>query len=77
MKHGVARDAFEAMRALVLGDEEPRHLPLHKRGRTRFRALCGGCLHARGDSRRVAEDFAGRIDADRAALKADPCGERR
>ena len=62
------------MRALVLGDEEARDLPLHRRSHkngSRF----GEGLDARGDVRRLAEHLAGRVDQDRAGVEADARGE--
>ena len=58
------------MRAAVLGDEQPGDLALHARG-DEHRPRLGRRLDPRGDIGRVAEHFAGRVDHDRPAFKAD------
>ena len=68
------RHALELMRALVLGDEKPGGLALHARG-DEHRPGSAARLHPRGDVRRFAEHFAGRIDHDGPALEADAGGE--
>ena len=68
------RNAPERVRALVLGDEEARDLPLHGRSDengSRF----GEGLDARGDVRRLAEDLACRVDHDGTGVEADARGE--
>ena len=70
------RNAPERVRALVLGDEEARDLPLHGRSDdngSRF----GEGLDARGDVRRLAEDLAYRVDHDGTGVEADARGELR
>ena len=62
--------ALEFVRALLLGDKEPSHLPLDVQG-DEHRPRLGGRLHARSDIRRVAEHFAGRLHDDRAGLDPD------
>ena len=64
------RHALEFVRALLLDDEEPRHLSLHVQG-DEDRAGLGRSLHPRGDVRRVAEHFAAGFYDDRPGLKAD------
>jgi hypothetical protein len=50
--------------ALVLGDEQPRDLPLHVRGHE-HRPRLGQALNARGDIGSFAEHFARRLDRHR------------
>ena len=60
----------------VLGDEQPGDLALHGCGgddRTRI----GDALRTRGDVRRFAEHFAGRVHHHRAGIEADAGGELR
>ena len=64
------RHALELMRALVLGNEQPGDLPLHRRSDQHGSRL-GRRLDARGDIRRLAEHFACRIDDDGAAFESD------
>ena len=75
-KSGRLGDALEFVRAFLLGDEEPGHLALHASG-DQDRAWLGSSLDPRGDVRRVAEHFAGRVHHDRAALDADAGGKLR
>ena len=62
--------AFEFARALLFGDEKPRGLALHVQG-DEDRAWLGGGLDPRGDIRRVAKNFAGRLHYDRPGLDSD------
>ena len=63
-------DALELARARILGDKKPGGLALDVR-RDEHRARLGGRLDARGDVRRVAKNFAVRLDDDRAGLDPD------
>jgi hypothetical protein len=49
--------AFQLMLALVLGDEQPRDLPVHAERDPYFSGR-GGALHARGDVGRIAVHLA-------------------
>jgi hypothetical protein len=64
------RNALEFACALILGHEKPRDLPLHVRGHD-HRARLGQDLDARGNIRRVAENFAVRLHDDRPGLDPD------
>ena len=64
------------MGAEVLCDKQPRGLPLHGRC-DEDGARLGRALDARGDIRRVAEHFAGRVDHHRPGIKADAGDELR
>ena len=57
--------------AAVLRDKQPGGLPLDG-GCDEDRARLGGALDPRGDIRRVAEHFAGRVDYHLPGIKADP-----
>ena len=69
-----SRDALQLMRALVLNDEQPGDLPLDGRGDQNCSRLRGR-LNSRGNVGRFPEHFAGGVDDDRAALKADASGK--
>ena len=69
-------DALQVVRALLLDDEEPGHLPLHA-SRDQDRPWLSGGLDARRDVRRVAEHLAGGVHHDRAGLEADAGGQLR
>ena len=70
------RHALERMRALVLGDEEARDLPLHGGGDEDLSRF-GEALGARGDVRRFAEHFARGVDHDQPRIETDAGCERR
>jgi hypothetical protein len=64
------RDASEFSRSFLFRDEESGDLTLDAHC-DEHRAWLGGGLNARGDVRRVAEHFAGRLHDDRPRLDAD------
>ena len=64
------RYALELMRAPVLRNEKPGHLPLNRRS-DQHGARLGHRLNTRGDIGRLAEHFARRVDDYGAAFKAD------
>ena len=66
--------AFQFMRALVLGDEQPGDLPVHAQRDPYFSGR-GGALHPRGDVGRLAVDLADGIDHDPPAVEPDAGGE--
>ena len=61
---------------MVFDEEQARDLMLH-RGGDKHRSWLGGALDAGGNVGCVAEDFASRVDYDRAAFEADTGGEGR
>ena len=70
------RYPFELVGAELLGDKQPGDLPLHVRG-DEDGARFGRALHARGDIRRLAEHFAGRVHHHRPGFQADAGDELR
>jgi hypothetical protein len=70
------RHTLEFVRALVLRDEQPSDLPLH-RGGDEHRAGLGRGLHARRDIGRFAEHFARSVDHDGSGIESNAGGELR
>src|ERR1700722_13737784 len=70
------KGALELMGALVLNDEQPSNLPQDSRSDQHGPRLSDR-LHARGDIRRIAKHFAGRLHDGGAGLDPDACLELR
>ena len=67
-------DALQLVRALLLDDEEPGHLPLHA-SRDQDRPRLSSGLDACRDVRRFSEHLAAGVYYDRAAVDADAGGK--